>query len=354
MEKDTLLKIIGILVVVALAGSMIAVAFNYTQDTPTAETDLDTVNQEQTQSFDYTITFDTNVLSELSAIRIALQTTELSKQEIDQTIGKLSGVSRVRSSEFRNLSDGWYYFAEIDLKKNTIITDAVQEIKDLNYFDGMEEVMKRVSINTALQTIKVHNADNNITRNFDFDYATTFATVSLDTMPGDKITVSGSITLQGKTILSLELIEGTNQTAQVKTFMTQKEFEVISVEEELFFEAKLDGNVDQNYYDDLLSEIDANMQKFYYNNSYVGQTTKANMTLIKEVFSAANTLTLKQNGKIFLDKTYVADINKEFDINSEVNIELLADTKVNDTVLAELTIYVERDELVDIVAVEKE
>ncbi|MFA5763690.1 MAG: hypothetical protein WC915_02670 [archaeon] len=354
MEKDLLVKIIGIIVVIALAGSMLAAVLVYAPDTTTPTDNLDAINQEQTSSFDYQISFDTNVLANLNSIRVALQTTELNKQDIDLAIGKVSGVSRIASSEFRNLTEGWYYFAEIDLKKNVIIEDVVQEIKDLNYFDGLEQVMKRVSINTPGEALDVYNADNNITRKFTFEYPTTYTIAPLETMPGDVINVSGTITLQGKTILGLELIESTNNTAATQTFATEKEFEVTSIANELFFEAKFDGNVDQNYYEEQLTTIDPEMQKFFYNNSFIGQTQLENKVALQELFSDVNNLDLKINGKIFLDKTYIADLNKEFDINREVDIELLPSANVGDTVLAELTIFVQRDTITNITAVQKQ
>jgi hypothetical protein len=355
MEKDLLVKIIGIIVVIALAGSMLAAALIYAPDTPTTPADnLDTINQEQTASFDYQISFDTNVLSNLNSIRVALETTHLNKQEIDLTIGKIDGVFRIASSEFRNLTEGWYYFAEIDLKKTAIIEDTVKEIKDLDYFDGLKQVMKRVSINTPNKALQIYNVDNNITRNFTFEYPTTFSIAPLETLPGDIIEVSGNITLQGKNILGLELVESTNKTAATQTFKTEKEFEIVSIAQELFFEAKFDGNVDQNYYEEKLGVIDPEMQKFFYNNSFVGQTQLENKTAIQELFSDANNLDLKINGTIFLDKTFVADINKEFDINDEVNIELFSSANVGDIVLTELIISVQREEIVNITAVQKE
>jgi len=354
MEKDLLVKIIGIIVVIALAGSMLAAALVYAPDTtPNQNDNLDNINQEQTASFDYQISFDTNVLANLNSVRVALETTELNKQEIDLAIGKLDGVARVSASEFRNLTQGWYYFAEIDTKKNVVLEDVVHEIKDLNYFDGMEQVMKRVSINTPNKALQIYNVDNNITRNFTFEYPTTFSIAPLETLPGDIIEVSGNITLQGKNILGLELVEANNITATPQVFTTQREFEVTSIAPELFFEAKFDGNVDQNYYEEKLTAIDSEMQKFFYNNSFIGQTQLGNKTALQELFSDANNLDLKINGKIFLDKTYVAELNKEFDINSDVDIELLSNTNVGDTVLAELTISVQRNELVSITAVAK-
>ena len=143
-----------------------------------------------------------------------------------------------------------------------------------------------------------------------------------------------------------------NATSQTQTFRTEREFEIQSVEDTLFFEAKIDGNVDQNYYNEKLEVIDANMQKFFYNNSYVGQTNKLNQSLIEELFNES-VLDLKSSGTIFIDKTFVADLNKEFDINRDIMVKISADKNAGDVINTELTIYTQRDELVEITAVEK-
>lgn len=353
MERETLYKIIGIIVVVAMAGSMFAAALIYMPDSSSGDpTDVQENPTNTGSSFQYSITFDTNVVSELNSIRIVAETSSLNKNEIDLAIQKIDDVSKVSYSEFRKNGEGWIYFAQIDLKKSANIENIVNEIFELDYFFGMKDSMKRVSIATPKEQIELYNADLNITRNFKFDYVTTFAIASLTTKPGDVITVSGTITLQAQNVLGIDLMEQSNQTNATQYYSVEKEFVLESIGEEIFFQASVDENSETDYEAEL-KKIDENIQVFLMQGNIIGQTNISNKTQVENLLSGLENFTIKQAGLIFVDKLFVEELNEEVEFNQEIDVEINAGKIIGQKINTEIIVAVQRDSVEIYSAVEK-
>ncbi len=353
MERETLYKILGIIIVIAMAGSMFAAALIYMPDSSSGDpTDVPENPTNTGSTFQYSITFDTNVVGELNSIRIVAETTSLNKSEIDLAIQKIDDVSKVSFSEFRKNGEGWIYFAQIDLKKSANIEEIVNEIFELDYFFGMKDSMKRVSIATPKEQIELYNADLNITRNFKFDYVTTFAIASLDTVPGDVITVSGTITLQAQNVLGIELMEQNNQTNAPQYYSVEKEFILENIGEEIFFQANVDENSETDYEIEL-KKIDENMQVFLMQGTLIGQTTIANKTQVENLLYELENFTIKQAGIIFVDKLFVEELNEEITFDKEIDVEINAGKTIGQKINAEIIVAAQRNNVEIYSAIEK-
>jgi hypothetical protein len=231
MKQEKFYQILGIIIIIAFAGSMFG-AFLYAPQ-PSSNNNTSPPTQNKT-TYNYSISFDTKVIQELQAIRVAAETSSLNKQEIDLDVQKIEGVARIQFSEFRKQENSWLYFAQIDLKKQASPNEVIERIFDLNYFDAYKEAMKRVSISTPDDAIELYNTDLDITRKFTFEYPTTFTIADLNTMPEDEIRVNGTIQLQGKDVLFLELIEAYNYTqapdTNTDTIIDMNDFETNTTE----------------------------------------------------------------------------------------------------------------------------
>jgi len=216
MEKQKLIQYLGVAIAIIMALSMIAVGFIYNEDSSTGN-DPSVVPTTPGKSFDYTVSFEGQVLKELNSIKIASKTNVVDKASLDLAVSKVAGVSKV-SSQFQKASDSdknWFYLAEISLKRDSNILAIVENIFALDSFiPGSNEGMKYVTVSPP-PIVEIYNADLNITRDFNFPSNTLPALVYLETKPSDKIMVDGTIKLQGTTVLSLELIESYPLTEQL-------------------------------------------------------------------------------------------------------------------------------------------
>ena len=347
MDKTKSMQILVIIVVIALAGSIIAVAFTYNSDEPTTTINPADILNTPASAFDYEIGFDANVIKELTSIRIAVDTSSIDKPAIDRTVKDLDEVSRITSSSFRKTGeDQWFYFAEIDLKKSAVISDAVQSIFAIDFFGVERQAMKRVTINTP-KTISVKNADLNITRDFTFDYPTTVTLANLTTMPGDIITVFGTIKLQGKAVLELELSESNNSTAQPEIFTIQESLALTILGEDLFFEAMFDGNVDQNTFEAQVKAIDANAEAMAFT---FGETTSLALRSTTTYLSELQTDLAEYGGDFYqigefdFASIFIEDLNQEVVLTpGSFQAKLTTNHSQGETIPLELTVSVARD-----------
>jgi len=222
MENSTILKIVAIFIVVFMALSMIAAGLLYVENPSSSNPQsgsTDTLPEPTASTFTYNVSFDANALKALDSIKIAPYTASADKAAIDSAILKIEGVSRV-SSQFKKPaldSNVWYYIADISLKKNADSADIAQKIFDYNLFDQSKRfeffAAKYMTISAPASTM-IHNTDLNIDRNYSFDSTTLSALANLSTTPGDNLIISGTIQLQGKTVLSLSLAEERNLTKE--------------------------------------------------------------------------------------------------------------------------------------------
>ena len=348
MDKTKAMQILVIIVVIALAGSIIATGLIYNEGSGTTNTiNPEDILNTAPSAFDYEISFDANVIKELKSIRIAADTSSIDKPAIDRAIKDLDGVSRITSSSFRKTGeDKWFYFAEIDLKKSSVVSEVVQSIFAQDFFGAERQAMKRVTINTP-QTVAVKNVDLNITRDFTFDYPTTVTLANLTTIPGDIINVSGRIKLQGKAVLELELAENSNATAQPEFFTIDKELELTTLAEDLFFEAMFDGNVDQNTFEAQVKAIDANAEAMAYN---FGGTTSLALRSTTAYLSELQTDLAEYGGDFYqigefdLASIFIEDLNQEVILTpSSFQAKLNTNHSQGETISLELTVSVSRD-----------
>ncbi len=221
MDKTTMVRGLGIFILVVMAFSMIAGAFLMADrsNTPT-ETDPNadnTLPEPNATTFNYTMSFDSNAIRDLGTIRVGAMTSTLDKAGIDSKVLKVEGVSKVSSQFRKNTPDAndWVYLADVVLKKTYDPQTVAIAIGDLNVFDKNQgfDAMKLISISVP-SSIMLHNTDLNIDRNYSFPSTTLSALAQMNTTPSDELTISGSIQLQGSAVISLNLMEQTNWTKQ--------------------------------------------------------------------------------------------------------------------------------------------
>ncbi|MFA5931035.1 MAG: hypothetical protein WC821_01855 [archaeon] len=215
MDKQTIVKYLGILVLVVMAFSMLAAGM-LSANRSASDTSTDPLPQAKDNPFDYTLTFDANAIKELSSARFGGLTTETDKSLIDSAVLKVEGVSKVTSKFSKTSLDAnnWVYLAELTVKKGFDVVSVTQKISDLNFFEKENfQAMKYMTISVP-SYIMLHNIDLNIDRNFSFPTATSYSLVGTSTASGDEIVVNGQITVQGSAVLALELIESTNKTQE--------------------------------------------------------------------------------------------------------------------------------------------
>ncbi len=358
MKKENILKALGIIIVVVLALSMLAVAL-YANDDDNSSTDTTINNNPIVSTFTYDISFDTNVLKELNAIRLVADTTSLDKQAIDIAVQKISGISSV-NSQFRSAGENtWYYFAEITLKKSASIQETIDSIFALSYFDGeTKEAMKYVTIN-APGKITLNNTELNVTRDFVFESTTLSALVSLDSQPSDKINVSGTIKLQGQNVLALELIEQSNISNQPISNTAEISLPLDSVETEMFFDGTTSETIDENALREQLLAIDENAQ-IYFSTEENTKTLSGNSKIsylneIKNLLENNNfSVNFVQIGNFSLNELYLADLNQTLPYSTgTIQAEINTGHTVGDIVPLELTAYTQSEQIIYIQGKEK-
>ncbi|MFA6065531.1 MAG: hypothetical protein WCW44_06115 [archaeon] len=220
MDKSTMVKGLGIFILVVMAFSMIAGAFLMADrgSNPDQTTDPNTNLPEPNATvFSYSMSFDANAVKDLSSIRVGAITSVLDKASIDAKVLKVDGVSKV-SSQFKKTTpdaNDWVYLADVALKKTADAQSVASAIGDLNVFDKNQgfDAMKLITISVP-SSIMLHNVDLNIDRNYSFPSTTLSTLAQMSTTAGDELLVSGSIQLQGSAVISLNLIEEQNLTKQ--------------------------------------------------------------------------------------------------------------------------------------------
>jgi hypothetical protein len=220
METHNIIKIFAIVIVAVMAFSMLAAGLLYAKNDTSSGTD--TTNNLPTPSatpFTYNVSFDANALKELGTIRLSANTALSDKQSIDAGVLNVAGVLKV-NSQFRKTAldaNDWYYIAEVSLKKNTAPIPVVQNLFDLNYFEQDKKsgffAAKYITI-SAPSSVMLHNTDLNIDRNFSFDSQTLSALAGLNTSPGDRLGITGTVTIAGSAVTALSLVEEINKTQQ--------------------------------------------------------------------------------------------------------------------------------------------
>lgn len=242
MNNNDIVKWIGIITLLAMVLSLVAVAFLYG---PTQNDSASELSNEQLYStneeFFYNISFETKTLSELNALRMVAKTDSLEKENIDSAVTKIDGVSRISSrlTKLENF-EGWFYYAEIYLKRGTSASLVAENVLSLDFFSQNsqeQQVLKYMSVSTPGQ-IKLVGTDSNITRDYNFDSGTVSALVGLSTISGDNVSVSGTIGLIGKNISSLELIEESNLTAQPIDYSLTKKIILEELTDKVTFEGE--------------------------------------------------------------------------------------------------------------------
>ncbi|MBT4870318.1 MAG: hypothetical protein HON47_01995 [Candidatus Diapherotrites archaeon] len=320
MEQETILKIGGIVIVAVMAFSMIAAALIYVPDSTSDNTDGINTNP-IVNTFKYDLEFESSTIKELNSFRMLAKTSHLNKQEIDLVVRGLSEVSSV-SSEFRkNEGNNWDYFAEISLKKNALVDDVVDKIYELKYFEGAEKVAMKYMTISSPGELMLYNSELDIDRNFVFEAPTLPVLVSTETLPGDLVSVAGTITLRGKDITALELVESSNTTAQPQYFSVTNTLPIISLGNELLFEGQTsDTNIDQNYYQDEIAKIDESIQLFFVPDEntirFAGQSKVENSDAILNLFSSIESLSFFQDAEFELSNVFVSELDKEIQLDS--------------------------------------
>jgi hypothetical protein len=247
MKNDDVVKYLGIGVAIVMIISTIGIGLLYGQDNNSSASTSSTEQLlENKEEFSYTVSFDTKTLAELNALRLIVMTDSVDKDAIDAKVTKIEGVSRT-SSRLTKLTDfeGWFYFAEIYLKKGTdpsIIADNILALEIFSQTPEERQIVKYMTI-IAPEKAKLTNTDLNISRDYNFESTTVSALVNLDTLAGDEISVSGTISLIGKTISALELIEENNLTTSPKQYTIKQKLELKELEESVMFEGEREVNL---------------------------------------------------------------------------------------------------------------
>ncbi|MCX6803223.1 MAG: hypothetical protein NTY48_01480 [Candidatus Diapherotrites archaeon] len=221
MKKDNMLKLLGIFVVVFMAGSMAAAVLYSDKDNSSSNNNntVDTLPEPQTSEFNYTVSFDANALKELGTVKLVAFTSVLDKELIDNAVLSKGKVSKISSKFVKESLDSndWMYLADLSFKKNSLSAVAIAEIFDINYFNSARRTdfgaAKYITI-TAPKYLILHNSDLNIDRNFPLENNVLSALAGLNTTTGDNLIISGKMTVNGKVIVSVELSEQRNLTQE--------------------------------------------------------------------------------------------------------------------------------------------
>lgn len=230
VEKDKVYKALGLFIVIFMALSMIAAAALYVQSDSSSSSGAtpDTLPQAQASSFDYNVSFQTKSVKDAGTLKLATITSIVDKAAVDAAVLKVAGVSKVTSSFSKTSPDStnWFYVATITLKTGSSAETVANAVFDLNEFDQSQRAafgaLKVIVISAPASTI-IHNTDLNIDRNFSFESTTLSALAQLATQPGDDLLIFGTMTVQGKTALSMSLSEEKNLTQEkmLQEYITQ-------------------------------------------------------------------------------------------------------------------------------------
>jgi len=330
-----------------MAFSMLAAAFLYAPDP--SDTDNSGINTNPiVNSFEYDLEFSSTVIKELNSFRMVASTSNLNKTEIDQTINEMEGVSKV-GSEFRKIDDStWNYFAEITLKKSANLNEILDDIFALDYFTDADKVAMKYMTISSPGELSLYNPTLDINRNFTFEAAVLPTLVSIETVSGDTVTVSGTVTLRGMDITGLELIESANTSSQAQYYSVEQNLPVISLGSELLFEGAAE-NIDENYYKEQIELIDENAQVYFVPDEnlirFAGQSSVIHSGELMSLFSEISTLSFYQDATFELSSVFVSDINKELALGSNI---LTAQVRLGhakgDEVNLAINLYVQRDD----------
>lgn len=348
MTSEKTKKYMGIFIAVAMAGSLIAAGFIYMDPDQLIEPlDPNTLLDAQPTVQTFEINFQTTVINELKSIRIAAETDSININDIDITIRSLDSVSRVSGSRFINFEEGWYYLSEIDLRPDSDIDQAIENILSLEYFNGINEVMKRATISVPEATT-LYNPQLDLNRNFVFPYETSVALVSTQTLPLDEINVSGEITLRGNEIVSLELIEEQNFALMGENYFINKNLEIIKIDDQLFFEGQVDLNKDTDFFEQELKLIDEEANIFFFESqdslSFFGQSKIENYSTIKSLFESFEKIEFSKLGYFELEEVFIPDLNQTITLTeSEFNTQIGVGKEVGQNINLEIIINVGRD-----------
>ncbi|NMA44604.1 MAG: hypothetical protein GX950_02225 [Candidatus Diapherotrites archaeon] len=312
MNNNDLVKYLGILIALVMLVSFIGFGLLYGNNINTSAIDTSTEQLvDNKEEFSYNISFDTSALSEINALRLVASTTSIDKDEIDSLVSKVSGVSRV-SSRLTKLADfeGWFYYAEVYLKKGVDSSIVAENILAIDLFSkdpSESQVVKYMTI-SAPASVKLFNPDSNISRDYNFESTTVSALVDLATLPGDKISVTGTIKLIGKTITGLELIEESNSTNTPTNYTVKQKLVLSELEEDIMFEGEREASSYLSQ-EDLKKEInllDENASVFvysFYNKINIETNSEVSEDLVSKLenVSGINSVTTEDKKNIVVD-----------------------------------------------------
>lgn len=347
MTSERTKKYIGLFIAIAMAGSLIAAGFIYMDPDQLIEPiDSDILSSARPTMQTFDIKFETTIIRELQSIRIAAETDSLNKNDIDILVRSLDSVSRVSGSRFITFEDGWYYLAEIDLRSDVNINQAIEDILSIEYFNGVNEVMKRATI-AVPEVTTLYSPALDLNRNFVFPYDTGIALINVNTFPSDDIFVSGEITLQGNEIISLELIEVQNFTNAGENYFINKTMEIIDLEDELFFEGQIDLNKDIDFFESELKSIDQEANIFFFESqdslSFFGQSKTENYLELQALFSDFEEIEFKKVAYFELDEIFIPELNETVSLRENVfNTQVEVGKEIGQSVNLEIIINVSR------------
>jgi len=242
VKQEEKIKYLGIIILVLMAFSMIAgIAISVINNPIQPNDTTNNLPDPTATTFNYSLSFDANAIKDLSSFRTALVTSFEDKVLIDTEIKKIEGVSTVNSQFRKDSTDSntWIYLAEVTIKKTANINEVLNGIYLVKYFDANADklAMKHMTINVP-KSVMLHNTDLNIDRNYSFNSATLSALTQISTMPNDELTVEGTIQLQGNAIITIELIESMNKTAQDR-MIKEWEAQMVDLNQQLIIDANI-------------------------------------------------------------------------------------------------------------------
>jgi hypothetical protein len=346
MEQETILKIGGIAIVAVMAFSMLAASFLYAPDSSNTNTDGINTNS-IINSFEYDIGFESTVVKEINSFRMVAKTSNLNKAQIDKEINSINGISKI-GSEFRKIDDStWNYYAEVTLKKSANLNETIDLIYALDYFSESDRIAMKYMTLSSPGPLVLYNPQLDINRNFTFEAAVLPSLVSIETMPGDTVSVNGKITLRGMEVTALELIESANVSSQPQYFSVEKTLPIISFGNELLFEGAAE-TIDENYYNAQIKLIDENAQIYFVPDEniirFAGQSTVENSDAIVLLFSEINSLSLYRDAEFELSSIFVAELGKEVALDSNnFTAQVRLGHAIDEEVMLTVNLFVTRD-----------
>lgn len=254
-KRAKLLQAVGIIIVIVMAGSMIAGALSQSEKN-FEDQDTGQVPQVEASTFSYDINFEAQVLKELNFVRFRAFTREIDVAKIDSAIKKIGGVKSVSNSamlkpQSEASADEWIYSVGISLEKGASLSEVTEEILGLGFFsndEGSYLVEKSATIMPPRGALLLHNSTLNIDVNFSFGGKAQSVWVGASTLPNDMILAGGTIKLQGRTLVQSDFHELENKTNAPQTFQETVELEIASLSPAVSYEGtrELDSYVDEN------------------------------------------------------------------------------------------------------------